>query len=75
MPRKNKSQYCIDYNPLLKKAIDGLVRDILSDSLALPEALKRACEIGSLYNFSATYIEGYIWGYLVTVAQHSNSAS
>lgn len=55
--------------PLLVKALDKLMADILELSITPSDAIEKGQELAAGHGVHAVYVEGYIWGRLVVLAR------
>lgn len=68
---RRKKHVSIHDNQLLAKALDRLIADILRGTSSMPEANERLIALASTYSIRFEYLQGYVWGQLVVMAQHA----
>ncbi len=60
-------------SPILAKALDRLVSDVLTTDSTPSEALARSRDLAKRHGIASEYLEGWLWGHLVGLARSGAS--
>jgi hypothetical protein len=72
---RKKRAIPIEQHQLLTKRLEKIVALVLSNNISMQEARKRIAALSATYDIHAEYLDGYVWGQLVALAQTNENGT